>query len=216
MEEKLTKMFMMQDELNKKVDLGWVKLNRPWYRACWIEAAELAEHYGYKWWKKQECDMKQVKLELVDIWHFGVSDMIQQFGVHVGVKSVLDKIKRHAKNQTDILINKPLEGIDAFVQSTVTTGNFCMYGFLGMLNAFEMTLEEVYDLYIAKNCLNHFRQENGYKEGTYIKSWFGREDNEVLMDLVYDFYIDNQDLSLEQFLSLNLKAKYVKVEEQNS
>ena len=32
--------------------------------------------------------------------------------------------------------------------------------------------------------LNRFRQNNGYKEGTYIKVWNGNEDNVVMMDIM--------------------------------
>ena len=39
-------------------------------------------------------------------------------------------------------------------------------------------------LYIGKNCLNKFRQDNGYKEGTYIKEWNGREDNVVMIEII--------------------------------
>jgi hypothetical protein len=37
---------------------------------------------------------------------------------------------------------------------------------------------------VGKNVLNFFRQDNGYKEGTYVKNWDGREDNEHLSELV--------------------------------
>ena len=42
-----------------------------------------------------------------------------------------------------------------------------------------MSNEEVYIAYIVKNCLNKFRQDNGYKQGFYIKDWKGKEDNVV-------------------------------------
>ena len=36
------------------------------------------EHYGgWKWWKKDTPDMEQVLLEIVDIWHFGMSCLLQ-------------------------------------------------------------------------------------------------------------------------------------------
>ena len=34
------------------------------------ECSELLDHYGWKWWKHQATDLDQVKLEIVDIWHF--------------------------------------------------------------------------------------------------------------------------------------------------
>jgi len=33
--------------------------------------------WGHKWWKKQDCDMAQLRMELVDIWHFILSAAIQ-------------------------------------------------------------------------------------------------------------------------------------------
>ena len=40
------------------------------------------DHYGWKWWKKQSPDTEQVKLELVDIWHFGLSQLILEHGIN--------------------------------------------------------------------------------------------------------------------------------------
>jgi len=37
---------------------------------------------------------------------------------------------------------------------------------------------------IKKVLLNKFRQDNGYKEGTYIKIWDGKEDNVVMMETI--------------------------------
>lgn len=42
------------------------------------------------------------------------------------------------------------------------------------------TVEKLYLMYIGKNVLNKFRQDNGYSDGFYIKTWFDQEDNEVL------------------------------------
>ena len=38
---------------------------------------ELLDHFGWKWWKLQPGDLDQVRLELVDIWHFGLSDLLR-------------------------------------------------------------------------------------------------------------------------------------------
>lgn len=42
---------------------------------------------------------------------------------------------------------------------------------------YNFTFLDVYRMYVGKNVLNLFRQHNGYKEGTYIKTWHGLEDN---------------------------------------
>lgn len=45
------------------------------------------------------------------------------------------------------------------------------------------TFDDIIKLYILKNVLNKFRQDHGYKEGTYVKEWFGKEDNEYLFQI---------------------------------
>jgi uncharacterized protein with FMN-binding domain len=46
------------------------------------------------------------------------------------------------------------------------------------------TFEDVYRLYIGKNCLNQFRQDNGYKDGSYTKIWDGKEDNVYMQEAI--------------------------------
>ncbi|MDC9715441.1 MAG: dUTPase, partial [Gammaproteobacteria bacterium] len=43
---------------------------------------------------------------------------------------------------------------------------------------------ELYKRYLVKNQLNTFRQDNGYKEGSYVKLWGGVEDNVVAFQLM--------------------------------
>ena len=76
MKDKILIMLDLQDAMNTKVNNDWVNQNFSWYRAIWVESAELLDHYGWKWWKKQALDTEQVKLELVDIWHFGLSILL--------------------------------------------------------------------------------------------------------------------------------------------
>ena len=49
-------------------------------------------------------------------------------------------------------------------------------------------------LYFGKNVLNAFRQNNGYKEGTYIKIWNGEEDNVVMMRLLGEIEVNYENL----------------------
>jgi hypothetical protein len=50
--------------------------------------------------------------------------------------------------------------------------------------ASDLSFEQLYRMYVGKNVLNFFRQDHGYKDGSYIKIWAGREDNEHLSDLL--------------------------------
>jgi dimeric dUTPase (all-alpha-NTP-PPase superfamily) len=73
MKQQISTMLDLQDSMNSKVKDDWREQNFEWYRAIWIECAELLDHHGWKWWKKQQPDVNQIALELVDIWHFGLS-----------------------------------------------------------------------------------------------------------------------------------------------
>ena len=72
----LREMAALQEAHNLAVDPAWRTAGLAYYRAIWVECAELLDHYGWKWWKHQECDLPQVRLELVDIWHFGLSMLL--------------------------------------------------------------------------------------------------------------------------------------------
>ena len=76
MKHKLLTMLELQDAMNRKVNPDWRQAGYAWYRAIWTECAEMLDHYGWKWWKHQEPDMEQVSLEIIDIWHFALSDLI--------------------------------------------------------------------------------------------------------------------------------------------
>ena len=55
-----------------------------------------------------------------------------------------------------------------------------LHFWVSMCMAAGMTAQDVTDLYFKKNELNHQRQEQGYKEGTYDKYKDGIEDNQRL------------------------------------
>jgi hypothetical protein len=54
--------------------------------------------------------------------------------------------------------------------------------------------------------LNFFRQDNGYKEGSYRKMWGGREDNEHLVEIMTVLGSDAADFQHQ--LYANLKSRY--------
>ena len=59
------------------------------------------------------------------------------------------------------------------------------------MNKIGMDLPELYRLYMGKNALNKFRNDNGYKEGTYKKVLRGKEDNVHLIEILKE--LDNYD-----------------------
>ena len=74
--------------------------------------------------------------------------------------------------------------------------------FMHIVEQCEMSGDELYRQYVGKNVLNFFRQDNGYKAGTYQKTWQGREDNEHLVDVLDALDINNPDYADEVYQGL--------------
>ncbi|MEY4588999.1 MAG: hypothetical protein RL497_1075, partial [Pseudomonadota bacterium] len=165
--------------MNAKVHPLWREQNYPWHRAIWVESAELLEHYGWKWWKKQTPDHDQVALELVDIWHFGLSIQLQHGMDHASLAGELE--------QGILAPNGPAEfnqAVEHFVKKVLDSMQFPIAEFAQLMQLSELPFVRLYSLYVGKNILNFFRQDHGYKEGTYKKIWQGKEDNEHLIDIL--------------------------------
>jgi dimeric dUTPase (all-alpha-NTP-PPase superfamily) len=183
--EIIQSMLELQNSFNTKVHNDWKNQNFKWDIAVWVECGEMMDHLGYKWWKKQAADKDQVILEMVDIWHFGMSYIMNSDAASLDVLSHYlhmnyDKALQTEFNENDFkkltntLVNKITDELPWFA-STIF---FKMWKMLGK------DMDDLYKMYIGKNALNEFRQRNGYKEGTYIKNWNGSEDNEVLTKLM--------------------------------
>ena len=173
----LATMAAMQEEHNIQVHQNWREEGYEYYRAIWVECAEMLDHFGWKWWKKQSPDMDQVKLELVDIWHFALSELIRSESLEEGLAVRLANIR--AAEPDPELFRRAIESLAA---SSLNSRSFEMDCFVDAMRSLPMELDELFELYIGKNILNRFRQNHGYKEGTYRKEWSGREDNEHLIE----------------------------------
>lgn len=189
-------MLELQDAMNKKVHQGWAQQGFEWYRAIWLECAEMLDHYGWKWWKHQSPDMAQVKLELVDIFHFGLSCRLIEGDEHAKIAATL--VKEFLQPKTNTKFQTTLEDL---ALSTLQTQSFNAAIFAGCMEQIEMSFDELFTTYVGKNVLNFFRQDHGYKEGTYHKQWQGKEDNEHLVEI-----INALDASAENFSDLVYQA----------
>lgn len=181
MKQQIITMLELQDGMNSKVNPSWRSAGQEWYRAIWIEASEMLEHYGWKWWKKQDPDVMQVKLEVVDIVHFALSIRLEQ-GEHSDMDAIAAAIQldfENAKATDEIRTTIELLARDTLVDQGA---HFSIIA--GIMQHLDMPFAELYRIYVGKNVLNFFRQDNGYKDGSYIKEWNGREDNEVLADIL--------------------------------
>jgi dimeric dUTPase (all-alpha-NTP-PPase superfamily) len=186
-------MLRMQDKLNSVIDPNWLTADYPWHRAILVEATEALDHYGWKWWKaKGDVDTAQLKLELVDIWHFAMSSiLVIQSGsipdAAVEVTTYFDALETNADAYGEISNVATEQLFDLLAGSAAMQRQLNGPAFNQLMVRFGLTWDELYTTYVAKNVLNLFRQANGYKEGTYIKNWDGSEDNVVLASLMAAF-----------------------------
>ncbi|MGB0997109.1 MAG: dUTP diphosphatase [Pseudomonadales bacterium] len=192
----------MQDEHNVLVHPQWREQGFEFYRAMWVECAEMLDHFGWKWWKQQTPDIDQVKLELVDIWHFALSDLMREGAIDPAVAEQLAAV--HVAEATDPESFRL--AIEALAAACLSTRSIDLSAFCAAMAALPMDYAELYALYIGKNMLNRFRQNNGYKSGEYRKLWQGREDNEHLIELLDE--LSDVPEQLPERLYAGLEARY--------
>ena len=205
-------MLEMQVRMNEKVNPEWVKAAYPYLRAVVVEGAEAIEHHGWKWWKKQDCDLEQLQMELVDIWHFTLSHILLevQGNQDLAVKSLLSYIGEsnviEFDNKTYIIKELNLLSKIELKIGLAAARRINIPLFESLLSDCKMDWKELFCQYVGKNVLNFFRQDHGYKEGTYDKHWDGREDNEHLVEVMTE--IDSEHPDFQQTLYQSLKDRY--------
>jgi dimeric dUTPase (all-alpha-NTP-PPase superfamily) len=202
---KIETMLRLQQELNDSTNgIGWEKgITKngkmiDWRRCIWLEAAELVESYPWKHWKNIDAqpDYDNIKIEAVDIWHFVMSEALRRYAVEgIGSISTLTE----AITSTDAYIDfvsgtKPkiknnydeINGVEKLVELLFTNASVekwtAQFYHVALMSGLD--LDQLYKLYVGKNILNRFRQDHGYKEGTYIKIWDKQEDNVVMQRIL--------------------------------
>jgi hypothetical protein len=205
----LNTMLNLQDKMNKKVNSEWLDAGYGYLRAAMIEAVEGIEHHGWKWWKAQQKDLPQLQMELVDIWHFALSAIIIEYkgNIQQSATQIAEKLtsntdtvtfdnREYYFNDQDILDNLEL------LTGLCAAKRFDVPLFLKIVEQAEMDSDELYRQYVGKNILNFFRQDNGYKEGTYIKVWHQKEDNEHLVEVLNSLDLNAIDYSEQVYSQL--------------
>lgn len=182
-------MLELQDSMNTKVNASWREQNFAWYRAIWIECAEMLDHHGWKWWKHQEMDREQMMLELIDIWHFGLSILIMRGD------NAETLCKELTLGLSDVIAIEFPEQLEGFTESVLHSRSFDARRFGSLMKSVGLEFEELYRSYVGKNVLNMFRQDKGYKEGSYIKEWGGKDDNEWLVEILQSLDLSAQGLA---------------------
>jgi len=175
------KILNKQEELNNLTYPAWKeKLTTvDWQSAILVEAGELLESFGYKWWKKQDRDIENIKVELIDVLHFLLSNLLC-----VSSKKNIEYLKTYAFKEfyengfndtyldikDDFVFKKELLELVSNNKNETTLFNQFFY-LAKLFKYIRMDFDEVYRAYFIKNILNEFRQKNGYKAGTYKKIW---------------------------------------------
>ena len=198
---KLATMLEMQNAMNTKIHPQWFEQGFEWYRAIWVECAEMLDHYGWKWWKKQTPDTDQVILELVDIFHFGIAMRIDG---QTSYQALAEQL--FADISQPVIGDDFKQTLELLAGSAVMEKRFNAAAFAGCMQQIGMSLDDLYRGYVGKNTLNFFRQDHGDKDGSYIKVGNGQEDDEHLVEVVKS--LDTSHTEFAKQVYQGLEARY--------
>jgi dimeric dUTPase (all-alpha-NTP-PPase superfamily) len=208
----LRAMLELQDGMNRKINPQWESAGYPFLRAVLVEAVEGLDHYGWKWWKAQSADLEQLRIELIDIWHFVLSDyLVRARGDKAAAaRALLQDWQGETRiafdgRPYDVAALDVREGLELLAAMAAVRRN-CMPLVAALLAACGVDAAQLFRDYVSKNVLNHFRQDNGYKTGEYRKLWDGREDNVHLAQILQG--LNASDEALPQALYNSLDERY--------
>lgn len=201
----IKQMFELQQQLNDATNgtiwtEGATREGRQisWLRCIYMEAAEAIDSFNWKHWKDIDAkpDLDNAKVELVDIWHFLMSEAIH-YG-DAGFAEIYNDMQPERETNPEKLV-EILEKIVAISASAnVDKSQNSLYQlfalFFQAIAHMEMDVPELYKRYLVKNQLNTFRQDHGYKDGSYVKMWGDVEDNVIAFKIMDD----NPELTPEQ------------------
>ena len=208
--ETITAMLKLQQKLNDETNgTGWEggytregKLIS-WRRCIYMECAELIDSFAWKHWKNiaAPTNWDNVRIEIVDIWHFVLSLLLEesqnkacvgdeclaQIAYEVSAVSHFEEFCKEKGTPDDADMYGVLNDIEVIIHKCSGFG-FDMGELLSAYFVLAMkcglNLDALYAIYVGKNVLNKFRQNHGYKDGSYKKVWNGVEDNEVLNEIL--------------------------------
>jgi len=200
--DKILLMLQLQAQLNDATNgEEWTKGRTKngktinWKRCIYMECAEMVDSFSWKHWKSinKEPDWDNLQIEVIDVWHFIMSLAIENYSQNLkgGIEdlainisqlnsfSTIDKQSAIFDSQ-DNVIDKVEDIILLSLSKDTLDIELLIAKFFDLVVMSGLDLETLYKLYVGKNILNQFRQDNGYKDGSYIKVWNGEEDNVVM------------------------------------
>jgi dimeric dUTPase (all-alpha-NTP-PPase superfamily) len=243
MKKQIKEMFNLQNNLNINTNgINWSTDKKTtegrdivWERAIHMECSEAIDSLPWKHWKdiNGQSDIENLKIELVDIWHFIMSIIIEAEASYSNNTVDFDYVTEQWE-KFNLITFDPISTVKSIeklsLQALLITGlkdeleifpnidrsnyinviyNKLLPCFINSCESVNLSFKELYSLYLGKNILNLFRQSHGYKNGTYIKMWNGKEDN-VIMTNHLKSLLSSNDLTSDNLLEL-LEVEYDKV-----
>ncbi len=200
--DKILLMLQLQNQLNDATNgedwpKGITKNGKTinWKRCIYMECAEMVDSFSWKHWKAIDADPDWAnhQIEVVDVWHFIMSLAIENYSQMLkgGIEDLainISQLESFSKVDTTQEVFAPQDEVIAKVESLIRLAiseneldiERLISEFFDLVVMSGLDLESLYRLYVGKNILNQFRQDNGYKDGSYIKVWNGEEDNVVM------------------------------------
>ena len=222
--EKALQMLRLQQQLNDATngegwEAGLTKNGKKidWKRCIYMECAEMIDSFAWKHWKNIDADpdWENLQIEIVDVWHFVMSLVLQEYARRE-LGTLEDAAKGIAAMPFYVMLHDDAEGFadEALVMAQVesvmrdalaprTDLTKLLADFFELVRMGNLDLGTLYRLYVGKNILNRFRQDHGYKAGSYVKIWNGEEDNVVMKRL----WEEKGDMTSEELYAA-LEAAY--------
>jgi len=200
--DKILLMLQLQAQLNEATNgeewtNGVTKNGKTinWNRCIYMECAEMIDSFSWKHWKSinQAPDWDNLQIEVVDVWHFIISLAIENYAKEMkgGIEDLAINISQLSSfSKIDVSNNQfatqdeVIAKVESIIKLSLEKDSLdlekLISEFFDLVVMSGLDLQTLYRLYVGKNILNQFRQENGYKDGSYIKVWNGEEDNVVM------------------------------------
>jgi len=222
--DKILLMLQLQNQLNdatngeewtKGVTKNGKSIN--WKRCIYMECAEMVDSFSWKHWKAidKAPDWENHQIEVIDVWHFIMSLAIENYAQEMrgGVEDLALNIsqsssftKVESAQEAFAPQSEVIEQVEELIRLAIAKDSLdleaLIENFFTLVSMSGLNLEKLYRLYVGKNILNQFRQDNGYKDGSYVKVWNGEEDN-VVMKRIWE---ENGDIKPENLYKELVKA----------
>jgi len=196
----ISDMLYLQSSFNTNTCEKWEIKQLDWATAIFIEAGEAIDSFNWKWWKHGGNDLANLTVEMVDLWHFIMSYMLENESFKetfdnilnyadyilvnrsfkypfnkifqlVNTDSTFAELNKNGKSSEDVIKTYSKEIREIAISIARDDINSALDAFFNVWNGLGHSFEYLYDCYVVKNCLNKFRQDHGYKDGTYVKHW---------------------------------------------